>query len=156
MNESIELIKGIHPGFILARELKKRKLSKGQFALSLNEYPQTLGAIMKGKRRMNTALALKIEQSLGIEEGFFMILQVYYDIKLAKAKENKETPNLEKLRPILFWDTKIEDIDWQKYKKNVILRVFQRGTELEKQEITHFYGKNTVLEVLKINEKTAL
>jgi plasmid maintenance system antidote protein VapI len=37
----------------------------------LNEFPQSLGDITKGKRKMNTALALKIEHALGIEEGFF-------------------------------------------------------------------------------------
>lgn len=53
--------KGIHPGFILERELKVRHLHKGPFAISLQEYPQTISAITKGKRKMNTSLALKIE-----------------------------------------------------------------------------------------------
>lgn len=81
MNKETPILKGIHPGLVLERELKKRKLAKGPFALSINEYPQTLGTITKGKRDMNTPLALKIERSLGMEEGFFMILQVYHDIK---------------------------------------------------------------------------
>lgn len=149
MNEIIEIIKGIHPGFYLERELKKRQLPKGKFALSLNEYPQTLVAIMKGKRRINTALALKIEQNLGIEEGFFMILQVFYDIKMVKKLQHTAKPDIEKLRPVLFWDTKIETIDWEKYKKNVIIRTFERGNDLEKEEITRFYGENTVSEILK-------
>ena len=70
MLSSIKLIKGIHPGFILDRELKKHHIAKGRFALSLNEYPQTLVSITKGKRNMNTALALKIEKALGMEEGY--------------------------------------------------------------------------------------
>jgi len=41
----------------------------------------------------------------------------------------KATPNLSLLRTILFWDTKIETIDWQKHKKAVINRVFERGNE---------------------------
>ena len=47
---------------------------------------------------MNTALALKIENALGIEEGYFMILQVYYDIEEEKRKQNTEHPDLSKFR----------------------------------------------------------
>ena len=64
MSANINIIKGIHPGLILERELKKRKLPKGTFALSINEFPQTIATITKGKRRMNPALSLKIEQAL--------------------------------------------------------------------------------------------
>lgn len=57
-------------------------------------------------------------------------------------------PNLSILRQILFWDTKVEKIDWQKQKKAVIKRVFERGNDAEKNEIITFYGENTVKEVL--------
>lgn len=53
-----------------------------------------------------------------------------------------------KLRPILFWDTKPESIDWQKQRKAIIQRVFERGNEQEKGEITRFYGKNEVESIL--------
>jgi plasmid maintenance system antidote protein VapI len=151
MENHLEIIKGIHPGFILARELKKRHLRKKDFALSVNEFPQTLGAIANGKRNMNTALALKIEKSLGLEEGFLMILQVYYDIEQEKRKQHLSQPDVAKLRSVLFWDTEIEKIDWVKHKKAVIERVFERGNDIEKQEITTFYGKNTILEILNKN-----
>jgi len=62
--------------------------------------------------------------------------------------EPKSTPELSLLRPALFWDTKIDKIDWQKHKKAVIKRVFERGNEKEKNEITRFYGKQTVDEIL--------
>lgn len=147
MTPDISIIKGIHPGLILERELKKRDLRKGRFALSVNEFPQTIGAIIKGKRRMNAALSLKIEQVLGFEEGFFMVLQAYYDIKEEKLS-HRSTPDLTKLRKVLFWDTDMEKIDWQSYRKSVIKRVFERGNEEEKAEITRFYGENVIHEVL--------
>lgn len=154
MKMTIDILKGIHPGFVLERELEKRHLAKGQFALSMGEFPQTLTAITKGKRRMNTPLAMKIERLLGIEEGYFMILQVYYDIELEKKKEyqiknrNSPIPDFSKLRKILFWDTDIAKIDWQKQKKAVIKRIFERGNEEEKKEITQFYGSSTVNTIL--------
>jgi antitoxin HigA-1 len=140
MNHAIAVIQGIHPGLILERELKKRKLAKGKFALALGEYPQTLTAITKAKRNMNTVLALKIEQALGFEEGYLMTLQVYYDIQQIKNKEPHAHPDLSILRAVLFWDTDIKKIDWQKQKQAVIQRVFERGNEAEKQEIMRFYN----------------
>jgi addiction module HigA family antidote len=151
MKTQLSLIKGVHPGYVLERELKKRHLRKGQFALSLQVYPQTLVSITKGKRKMNTPLALKIENVLGIEEGYFMTLQLYYDIEKVKSRQNTEHPDFSKLRRVLFWDTKMEKINWKKQKKSVIKRVFERGNEIEKSEIIRFYGKETIYDIMKAN-----
>jgi addiction module HigA family antidote len=149
VNTQIAILKGIHPGIILERELKQRNLSKGRFAMSINEYPQTLGAITNGKRDMNTSLALRIEDALGIEEGFLMTLQVFYDIKEEKRKQHQtKRPDISKLRPILFWDTQIEKIDWIQQKAAIIKRIFSRGNEEEQAEIRRFYGTDTINEVL--------
>lgn len=153
MKPTINIIKGIHPGVILERELKQRKIAKGRFAISLQEFPQTLVSITKGKRKMNTGIALKIEHALGLEEGYFMILQVYYDIEEEKRRQNKGHPDFTKLRSALFWDTKMEKIGWEKQKKSVIKRVFERGNEIEKKEIIRFYGKESVNEILNPNGK---
>jgi plasmid maintenance system antidote protein VapI len=153
MKTELSIIKGIHPGLILERELKQRHLSKGPFALSLEEYPQTLVSITKGKRRMNTNLALKIENALEIEEGYFMTLQLYYDIKEIKRRQYRLHPDFTKLRRVLFWDTKMENIDWEKQKRAVIKRVFERGDEIEKEEIVRFYGQEKVNKILKTDGK---
>jgi antitoxin HigA-1 len=153
MKTKLSIIKGIHPGLILERELKQRHLSKGPFALSLEEYPQTLVSITKGKRRMNTNLALKIENALEIEEGYFMTLQLYYDIKEIKRRQSRLHPDFTKLRRVLFWDTKMENIDWEKQKNAVIKRVFERGNEIEKKEIVRFYGRENVSTILNTHGK---
>ena len=64
MKTVLEIIKGVHPGKFLERELKKHIINNRQFALSIGEHPQTIGAIINGKRRMNIALSLKIEEKL--------------------------------------------------------------------------------------------
>ncbi|MEM0517231.1 helix-turn-helix transcriptional regulator [Aequorivita flava] len=140
--------KGIHPGIVLERELKKRSLKQRPFAMSIDEHPQTLNAITKGKRNLNTALALKIEEKMGLEEGILAILQTYYDIHIEKEKQQTETPNLALLRNSLFWDTDIKHIDWKKQYKAVIKRIFERGNKTEKSEIIRFYGKQKVDDVL--------
>lgn len=153
MDINLSLIKGIHPGLILERELKKRKLAKGKFALSINEFPQTLVSIIKGKRRMNPALSLKIEQALDWEEGFLMVLQVYYDIEQEKKKQTKnDRPDLSGIRPIIFWDTEMASIDWHKNKPAIINRIFERGNEQEIREIIRFYGRDVVLSTLELNQ----
>jgi plasmid maintenance system antidote protein VapI len=149
MKNQLSIIKGIHPGLILERELKQRHLQKGPFAISLKEYPQTLVSITKGRRRMNTNLALKIENALEIEEGYFMTLQLYYDIAEIKRRQPRLHPDLTKLRRILFWDTKMENIDWKKQKRAIIKRVFERGNEIEKKEMIRFYGRENVNHILK-------
>lgn len=144
MNSEITTLKGIHPGLVLERKLKELHLKKGPFALSINEYPQTLTAITKGKRDMNLALSMKIEEALGLEEGYFMLLQLYHDIRQEKLKSNMPKPDLAKFRKVLFWDTDISKIDWQRQYKAVIRRVFERGNEREKAEISRFYGRDRI------------
>jgi plasmid maintenance system antidote protein VapI len=148
MKTELSIVKGIHPGLILEHELKQRHLHKGPFAISLKEYPQTLVSITKGKRRMNTNLALKIENALEIEEGYFMTLQLFYDIAEIKRRQPRLHPDFTKLRRILFWDTKMENIDWEKQKNAIIKRVFERGNKVEKKEIIRFYGRENVNNIL--------
>ena len=148
--EAVDKLKGIHPGIFLDNELKKRKLPKGRFALSINEYPQTLGAITNGKRDMNTALAIKIENELKLEEGLFMILQVFYDYKkIKKSKLSQAKPNVAKFQKSTFWDTSIENIDWHKQKRAIVKRVYERGSDREKKEINKFYGSKEVERILR-------
>lgn len=148
MFEKLSILKGLHPGFFLEHELKKKKLSKRQFAISLAEHPQTIGAITKGCRDMNTSLSLRIEKALNLEEGFLMILQSFYDIKKEKAKlADKRIPNLKLIRPVLFWDTNINKIDWELHKEYIIQRIFERGNQQEKEQIESFYGKQVVADI---------
>ena len=98
---------------------------------------------------MNTPLSIRIEQALNIEEGYFMTLQIFHEIKEEKQKLSKTyRPDLSKLRPVLFWDTKIEKIDWQQQHVAIIKRVFERGNEAEREEMIRFYGSATVQLVL--------
>lgn len=80
-----EKYRGIHPGQVLKRELKKRSLKQRPFALSIGEHPQTLNAIITERRDLNTALALRIEDKLGLQEGSLVLLQAFYDRKEEKG-----------------------------------------------------------------------
>ena len=155
MNRMIETLKGLHPGLFLQRELDIRKLKSGQFAESIGEHPQTLSAIIRGRRSMNTPLSLRIEQALDLEEGFLMTLQVYYDIAEEKRKQSaNHLPDLGKFRSTIFWDTKIENIDFTAHRRYVINRVFERGNEEEILEVIRFYGRDVILDNINLNAKS--
>ncbi len=147
--EDLLKYKGIHPGIVLKRELKKRSIKQLPFAMSIQEHPQTLNAITNGKRNLNTPLALKIEKKLDLEEGTLALLQTYYEINREKIKMQLQSPKLSLLRKSLFWDTDMDQIDWQKQSKAVIKRVFERGNDTEKKEIIRFYGRQKVDDVLR-------
>lgn len=149
MNLRFNKYKGIHPGIVIERELKRRSIKQRPFAILLQEHPQTFNAIAKGKRGLSTGLALKIERELGLEEGALVLLQAYYDIEKIKEKEKRSSPDLLVLNKALFWDTDFEQIDWTRQALAVIQRVFERGDENEKEEIIRFYGAKKVEHTLK-------
>lgn len=140
MKNFIEIIKGIHPGKFIERELKKKKLTQRSLAEETAIPFQTINAIIVGRRNLTTEQALKIDQALGFEDGFFAILQTHYDIKQYKEKElaslYTEAP---RIRKSLFWDVDFCKINWGKYKDAVVKRVLERGSKEEIEEIKRFY-----------------
>ncbi len=103
---------------------------------------------------MNTPLAMRIERELEIDEGFFMTLQVFYDIKKEKNNQSQKFhPSFSKLRPALFWGTKMENIIWDWQKKSVTKSVFERGNLTEKK-LLDFYGQNTIRGILTAEKDT--
>ena len=140
MNPTFNILKGIHPGLYLETELKKRKISKKEFAESVNEHLQTIVSITKAKRKFTPELSIKTDAFLHLDEGFILTLQAFYEIKKLKEELNIHTPDLSKIRPVLFWDTDLNQINWQKQKESVLKRVMERGNIQEKEEISRFYN----------------
>ncbi|MDE7149469.1 MAG: hypothetical protein K2O01_03540 [Bacteroidales bacterium] len=101
---------------------------------------------------MSLSLSLRIEQALGLPEGFLMSLQLYYDIAEEKRRQNAGLrPDVTKFRPALFWDVAFDRIDWQQNKAFVIQRVFERGDETEIREVLRFYGRDEILKQLRFD-----
>lgn len=143
MRYSIENVKGMHPGALIKHELNRKKISQRKFAASINEHWQILNAVINEKRGISLGTALKVEKELGYDEGFLMILQVYYDIEKQKQKQIRSTlKGVPAIRRIIFWDTDFDSIDWAASKESVISRVLERGTEEEIAEIARYYGMN--------------
>lgn len=158
MLPNIEKIKGVHPGYILERELRERRMTKKAFAASIGEYEQVIGEVTKRRRRINPVLSLKMDKALDTpQQGYFMLLQTYFDLAEAQKELNRNIhPDLSKFRKVIFWDTDFGQIDWIRNKRFVIERVYRRGNETEMDEIIHFYGKDEVDKVIEQVKQTSL
>ena len=88
MLPDLKLYKGQHPGLVLNKILSEKGIRKRHLAMTIDEFPQTISNITRGTRGMNTSLSIKLEEALELEEGFFMTLQVHYDIKLVREKQS--------------------------------------------------------------------
>lgn len=137
-------------GKILEVILKKKNISQKELANMLNEYPQHICAFIKGKRKFNIKTSIAIEKALGISiSGFFFKIQANHEIyNYIMEEERKIHPDLSKLSKGLFWDTRIEKINWLRNKKWVIQRTFEYGNEEEIKEIIRFYGKDTIKQII--------
>lgn len=140
-----KLVQGLHPGLLVSRELKKRDLTIETFSGQLGEGPDIILAILTGKKELETNLADKIEKLFGWLPGFLMEMQA----KAAKPKVISEASFLWEMRKALFWDTDIRLIDPEKHRKAVILRVFTKGNDREKQLTLEYYGQATVKNILQ-------
>lgn len=76
----------LHPGEVLGEELEARDILQKDFARLLKIRPSHLNELIKGKRHISALIALKLEKHLEIEAGFWMRLQVDYDLKQARKQ----------------------------------------------------------------------
>ncbi len=149
MLPELDKVKGLHPGIILNREIEERKIKKKELANSIDEYPQTISAILNQKRGINPKLSIKLARFFNTYPDYFMYLQASHDILETEKLISKScSPDKSKIRQAVFWDTNMMKIDWQKQKTAVIKRIFERGNEKEISEIINFYGKNKVRETI--------
>lgn len=142
---NLETYKGIHPGRIVDRELKKRGISQRAFASKIGEHSQTLNAIVRGRRSMTIGQSYKLEKELGYDEGALAILQTQWDYTEYKRRaENEHYKGHPNIRKVVFWDVNFDDIEWGYRKDWVIERVMERGNDAEKAEIVRFYDLKSI------------
>lgn len=149
MYEKYLSMEDVPAGKILEIILKKKNLSQKELANMSNEYPQRICDYIKGQRKFTIKASLAIEKALGIDiEGFFYKIQTNHEIyNYIMEEERKIHPDLSIVSKGLFWDTRIDKINWIRNKEWVIKRVFEYGNEQEITEIIRFYGKEIIKQI---------
>lgn len=79
----------LHPGKVLGEELEAREILQKDFAKKIGLQPPHLSDLIRGKRNVTARLALKLEKELGIDAGFWLRLQMAYDLFMAKKELEK-------------------------------------------------------------------
>lgn len=74
-----------HPGELLKDELESRNITQARFAAQIGVKPSLLNEIIKGKRGVNTEMALILEAALGIPAEMWLGLQSDYNMQVAKS-----------------------------------------------------------------------
>ncbi len=77
----------LHPGEVLALELKARQIKVKDFALQLSIHPSQLSELLHGKRHIGASLALILERILDIDADYWMRVQAAYDLAIARQKQ---------------------------------------------------------------------
>ena len=81
----------ITPGGILLEEfMKPLNISQSQLARDINVPPNRISQIIRGKREISVDTALRLGKYFGIEPEFWIILQMRYNIKVAKTNLEKQ------------------------------------------------------------------
>ncbi len=77
----------IHPGEILLEEfLSPMGISQYRLAKDISVSPRRINEIVHGKRDVSADTALRLERYFGLSEGFWMRLQVRYDLEVQKDR----------------------------------------------------------------------
>ena len=74
-----------HPGELIKDELEARKLTQAKLAESIGVKPSLINEIIKGKRSVNTEMALLLEAALNIPSDLLLKLQSDYNMQVAKS-----------------------------------------------------------------------
>lgn len=91
------LLRNPHPGEILLEDfLKPMELSQNALARALRVAPRRINEIVLGKRDITADTALRLARYFGLSEGFFLGLQMDYDLM---QKRREIGPDLKTIRP---------------------------------------------------------
>lgn len=74
-----------HPGELIKDELGARNLSQAKLAESIGVSASLINEIIKGKRGVNTEMALLLEAALNIPADLLLNLQSAYNMQVIKS-----------------------------------------------------------------------
>jgi addiction module HigA family antidote len=84
------MVRAVHPGRLLKRELAARGLSANRLALDLGVPSGRITDILNGRRSITADTALRLGRYFGNRAQFWLDLQSQYDIALIEAERGDE------------------------------------------------------------------
>lgn len=75
------------PGDIIMDELEARDIKKSIFAEQLRMKPSHFRELLRGKRNVNAATAIKLEDLLSIKAEYWLRVQAYSDLFMERNKQ---------------------------------------------------------------------
>jgi addiction module HigA family antidote len=79
----------IHPGEVLAEDLKALHMSAARLARQLKVPTNRITEILNGQRAITGDTALRLAHFFGTSAQFWLNLQTLYDLRLAEQKAGK-------------------------------------------------------------------
>ena len=86
-------IEAIHPTELIKDELKARGMQKKELAERLGMKAPNLSRFFSTKASISPAMALKLEEALGIPADYWLALQLSYERDLAAIRKRDSMPN---------------------------------------------------------------
>ena len=92
-----------HPGELIKDELESLNITQAKLADSIGVRPSLLNEIIKGKRGVNTEMALLIEAALNIPADLLLNLQSDYNMQVTKSDTSfmKRLSSIRKIAAVL-------------------------------------------------------
>lgn len=95
--QAVDNLPAVHPGELLADELKALNMSARKFAAHIDVPPNAITTIVKGERGISAEMALRLGRVFGTGERYWMNLQSHYEAKIARGKMAEKVAALQPL-----------------------------------------------------------
>ncbi len=88
---TIERMPPLHPGEFLSEEfLKPLAISAYKLAQAMDVSPMRISEILRGKRGITPDTAIRLGKALGTPPEYWLKLQAYYDLEVARDSANDD------------------------------------------------------------------
>ena len=81
----------IPPGMLLKDELAARGMSQRQLAVSMGRPPNTVSALIAGRKALTARTAVELEQALDVPAHLWLHLESHYRLALERGRPSAST-----------------------------------------------------------------
>lgn len=134
INNKFIPLAAVHPTELIKDELKARGMKSKELAERLGMKAPNLSRFFRAKERINSTMALKLEEALGIPADYWINLQVSYDrdVELIRQRDEEEIQAVQVEKalsyslnlPILFKKLSLDGFKYFRDKLDMLYKMF--------------------------------